>query len=246
MHRFFVPPERLQNKKQVFLTGSLAHQLSRVLRLRPGAHIILLDDSGWAYEAELDRLSPSLGEAHIVAATQPPTEPPIRLCLYQALLREQKFDWVLQKGTELGVTRFVPLVTERCIVSLSEANEAKLARWQRIITEAAEQSGRVRLPRILSPRSLNVCEKAPPDVLALIACLSGATIPLSQALHDIGIAKLHEIRLFIGPEGDFTPQEVAQARGLGCVPISLGPRILRTETAGLAALAAILYALGDL
>lgn len=243
MHRFFVHPEWLQNKEQVFLTGPLAHQLSRVLRLRPGAHIIFLDDSGWAYEAEIDSLSPSLGKAHIVAATQPQTEPPIRLCLYQALLREQKFDWVLQKGTELGVTHFVPLVTERCVVS--EANEAKFARWQRIITEAAEQSGRVRLPRILSPRSLKTCEQAPPDVLALIACLSEATIPLSQALRGIDVATLREIRLFIGPEGDFTPEEVAQARELGCVPISLGPRILRAETAGTVALAAILYALGD-
>ena len=247
MQRFFVPASWLQ-EEGISLSGPLAHQLSRVLRLRPGAHIMLLDDSGWAYEVVLDHLSPERATAHIVAKSQPQTEPRLRLLLYQALSRESKFDWVLQKGTELGVSTFVPLLTERCLIRASEAlSERKMARWQRIVTEAAEQSGRAHLPKVLAPKRLaDACEDILADALALIAWVSPETRPLGQALHSLDGHGIQEIRLFIGPEGDFTPAEVEHARQAGVLPVSLGPRILRTETAGLVALSAILYVLGEM
>jgi len=246
MQRFFVPASWLQ-KEEIALSGPLAHQLSRVLRLRPGAHITLLDDSGWAYEVILDQISPERATAHVLAKIQPQTEPRLRLLLYQALTRESKFDWVLQKGTELGVSTFVPLLTERSLIRASEAlNEHKIARWQRIVTEAAEQSGRARLPKVLAPQYLTeACEDLPAGALALIAWVSPETRPLGQVLRLLD-GHIQEIRLFVGPEGDFTPLEVECARQAGALAVSLGPRILRTETAGLVALSAILYALGEM
>ena len=249
MHRFFVSPDTLCGERFT-LTGPLAQQLGRVLRLHRGEHIALLDDSGWAYEVELESVSPVQVITHLVGRSQPPSEPQVRLVLYQALVREQRYDWVLQKGTELGVSVFVPLITERSIVSVRQGSgESKLPRWQRIITEAAEQSGRARLPRIVPARPFaQACEPAPPGVLAFIAWVSADALPLGQALRTVGAqpaVPLQEIRLFVGPEGDFSPAEIALARQADIVPVSLGPRILRTETAALVAFSAILYALGE-
>jgi 16S rRNA (uracil1498-N3)-methyltransferase len=247
MHRFFVPPEWLKGER-ISLGGPLAHQLSRVLRLQAGEHVTLLDDSGWAYEVALDRVSPQEATAHLVSRTQPQTEPRVRLVLYQALTKETKFDWVLQKGTELGVSTFVPLVTERCLIGSPESlGEQKMRRWQRIVTEAAEQSGRARLPRVSGVMRLaEACEPAPAGVLALIAWVSPQAMPLAQVMRQAASTSLEEIRFFVGPEGDFSPAEVERARQAGILPISLGLRVLRTETAGLVALAAINYALGEM
>lgn len=256
MHRFFVSPECLRDGR-VSLTGSLGRQLSRVLRLRPSDHIVLLDDSGWAYEVELDRVTRGLATGHIVGAWEPRTEPSARLVLYQALPKGRKFDWILQKGTELGVSTFVPLVTERCVRARGKRDEGhKLARWRRIVAEAAEQSGRAHLPRVLQVTPFaEACEAPPSDALALMASVGDEAVPLSKALRSLEDAAPHlrvaaphlrEVRLYVGPEGGFAPREVALAREAGIVLVSLGPRILRTETAGLVALSAVLYALGDM
>ena len=247
MHRFFVSPECLQGES-ISLTGQLARQVSRVLRLGPGHRIILLDDSGRAYEVELDAVTPEQVTAHLVGVSEPQTEPSVRLALYQALPKRRKFDWILQKGTELGVSTFVPMVTQRCVPRRGERDDQrKLTRWRRIVAEAAEQSGRARLPKVLPIKSCaEACEAPPPSTLALMAWVGDETVPLGRALCALERATLWEVRLFVGPEGGFTPSEVMRARRAGILPVSLGPRILRTETAGLVALSAILYALGDL
>ncbi|TEU09317.1 MAG: 16S rRNA (uracil(1498)-N(3))-methyltransferase [Anaerolineales bacterium] len=249
MHRFFVSPECLRDGR-VSLTGSLGRQLSRVLRLRPSDHIVLLDDSGWAYEVELDRVTRGVATGHIVGAWEPRTEPSARLVLYQALPKRRKFDWILQKGTELGVSTFVPILTERCVGGRGErGDERRLARWRRIVAEAAEQSGRARLPRVLQVTPFaDACQAPPSDALALMASVGDEAVPLSEALRSLEDAEPHlrEVRLYVGPEGGFAPGEVAMAREAGIVLVSLGPRILRTETAGLVALSAVLYALGDM
>ena len=241
MQRFFVPPEWLA-ADPVVLTGPLAHQLSRVLRLAPGEQIILLDDTGWAYEALLEHVAPERALARIVARTQPRTEPRVHLTLCQALIAEQKLDWVLQKGVELGVSTFVPLATQRSLPARAGAN--KLARWQRIVTEAAEQSGRARLPRVEAPRAFADCLPPPEDALALIGWVDAEAEPLGQVLHALA-SPPSRVWLFIGPEGGFAPDEVQWARAAGVRAVSFGPRTLRTETAGLAATSALLYALGD-
>ncbi|NLG27249.1 MAG: 16S rRNA (uracil(1498)-N(3))-methyltransferase [Chloroflexi bacterium] len=241
MPRFFVSPELLSSDS-VDLTGPLAHQISHVLRLSPGDAITLLDDSGWEYQATLATVSGKQASARITGRTQPATEPRVRVSLFQALVTEQKLDWVLQKGTELGVAAFCPIVTERSLPA--RAGEAKLPRWRRIVTEAAEQSGRTRLPSVAAPRILSDCLPPPTGVLALLGAVGVEATPLPRVLAALA-APPAEVWLLIGPEGGFTAEEVALAREAGVQPIAVGPRILRTETAGLAAAAALMYALGE-
>lgn len=245
MHRFFVPPDWLQ-REPITVTGPLAHQLGRVLRMKPGDHITLLDNTGWAYEVELVRMTSDQAIARLVGKRQPRTEPMTRLVLYQALTREKKFDWVLQKGVELGVSAFAPLLTERGLLNRADqVRELKSERWGRIVAEAAEQSGRARLPELWPAQTMTeACAALPPNVTALIAC-PGESLALRDLEHAWRQSPPREVRLFIGPEGGFTDAEVALARRAGVTPISLGPRTLRTETAGLAAAAIVLYILGD-
>lgn len=248
MHRFFVPPEWLHGER-VLLTGPISHQLTRVLRMRPGDHVVLLDNSGWAYEVELEALTSEQVVAHVVATSQPETEPRVRAVLYQALPKAKKFELALQKGTELGISAFVPLITRHCLwKGPDRVDDRKMARWQRIVTEAAEQSGRARLPQVLPATPLaEVCQAPiPADVLALMACAGSEARPLGDVLDSLGSPAPREVHLLVGPEGGFAPSEVELARQAGIVSVSLGPRVLRTETAGLVGFSIILYALGEL
>lgn len=247
MQRFFVPAEWFQ-QDPVVLSGGVARQMARVLRMRPGDECLLLDDTGWAYRLVLEGLGPERVTGRIVERLQPDTEPRTRLWLHQALLTERKMDWVLQKGTELGVAVFAPIATERSVHGRKDVvDAAKLERWRRIVREAAEQSGRARLP-LLHPAEplLAACARAAQDgALALLATVDPAAHPLREALATSNGQSQQEVRLFIGPEGGFSPGEVEAARRMGVMPVSLGARVLRTETAGLVALAAILYARGE-
>jgi 16S rRNA (uracil1498-N3)-methyltransferase len=242
MQRFFVEPALLQSPS-ITLPSSIAHQLVSVLRSHIGDQFVLLDDSGWEYLAEITQISTRQVEAAIIGRVQSSTEPNLRLVLYQALLREAKFDWVLQKGTELGIASFVPVICERSITA--QPSTSKYERWRKVITEAAEQSGRGRRPQICQPISFTAACTAPPArVLGLFASPSQA-ISLKQAMR-VNIENLDEIRLYIGPEGGFSPAEVLCAQLHNFTIVQLGPRILRTETAGLAATTAILYAMNEM
>ena len=247
MARFFVPPEWLA-ADPVRLTGALAHQLGRVLRLRPGDHVALLDDTGWEYDAELLSLSAREVTARVVDRRQPAGEPGRELALHPALPKGKKLDWVLQKGTELGATVFEPLISRYCVPQGGEDGAAKLARWRRIVTEAAEQSGRTRLPRVSAPVTFAAaCAAASSDALHLILSPDESALPLRRALAarpELGPDTA--VHVYVGPEGGFSPDELELARSGGLVAVSLGPRILRTETAPLAALAALGYALGEM
>ncbi|NLD45121.1 MAG: 16S rRNA (uracil(1498)-N(3))-methyltransferase [Chloroflexi bacterium] len=250
MHRFFVPPEVLRDRAPgdiIPLPKDITRQLGRVLRARPGEQIELLDDSGWACQAEITALTGREGTVRLLDRSLPDVEPRLRLTLYQALPKHRKFDWILQKGTELGAAAFVPLVTRFSDVRPEERTSAgKVARWQRIVTEAAEQSGRTRLPQVLPVAGFDeACLPPPAGVLALMPYEGEQQLSLEEALRPWHGAPPHEVRLIIGPEGGFAPEEVALARQQGLALVSLGPRILRVETAALAALAIVLYALGE-
>lgn len=248
LHRFFVPAEWLSGGEKIVLSGKVAHQLARVLRLKPGDHIVLLDNSGLAYEVELAYLGPQTAEVRLVCSFAPQTEPRLRLILYQALPKGEKFEWILQKGTELGVSAFVPLVTERTIVQSPERiGPQRLARWRRILQEAAEQAGRARLPELGPVQTFRqALEALSARAPCLIAALVPQAMPLHKALEPLRAAPPSEIALWVGPEGDFSPQEVALAREVGGKVISLGPRTLRAETAAVATSAILLYTLGEM
>jgi len=253
MHRFFVPADCLK-ANLVTLGGPLAHQIAHVLRLRPGERITLLDNTGWAYEVELSKVTAQQAAGEVRRKSLATGEPRTKITLYQALLKGDHFELVLQKGTELGIVDFVPLVSERCVVAHLDQASAKATRWQRIILEAAEQSGRGRLP-VLRPATLfaPACEQAARRSLSLIpwegekaTSLRDVLGPRKETGKSPPTPRPFAINLFIGPEGGFSTGEIVQARGYGLLPVTLGARLLRAETAGLVAAAAIFYELGDL
>lgn len=237
MHRFFIPPEWVQGE-EARLEGPQARQLSRVLRARRGDPLILLDDSGWEYQVEVSAVSEGCVRARVVEHRPASPEPGLSIALYQGLLKGKKFDWVLQKGTEIGVAAFVPLLCGRC-VALLRGNQGN-PRWTSAIREAAEQCGRGRLPHLAPPTPFReACRQAPlPSFLLLER-------PEAPRLREVVPRSLQDrssqVGLFVGPEGGFAPEEVSYAEGCGLLSVSLGPRILRGETAGLVAAALLLY-----
>jgi 16S rRNA (uracil1498-N3)-methyltransferase len=258
-HRFFIPADWFEGDK-VTLRGALVHQLRDVLRLTPGDKIVVLDDSGWEYEVQLDAVEQQQASGQVQNKVLARTEPRAKITLYQSLLKGDRFEWVLQKGTELGIVEFVPIVCDRCVIgSVDDVSKAKLERWRRIVLEAAEQSRRARLPRLQQPLLFpQACERARHADLALLpweeektrslrSMLTGYdSLPVTARGKTAPMRKPFSISIFVGPEGGFTAREVDQARRYGLAPVSLGPRILRAETAALAAVTMILYQLEDL
>lgn len=252
MHRFFVPSESIQGDR-VALEGSLVYQLTRVLRMKPGDRIVVLDDSGWETEVVLVRLGGEQVIGQVAERRLAVGEPRTKISLYQSVLKGQRIELVLQKCTELGVVEFVPVISARCIVSSLDDVSRKVERWQRIVLEAAEQSGRGRLPRIRPALMFtHACGRAKRlGGLSLIPWEEERATGLRRALGVDGAdgqrgVRPFSINVFIGPEGGITADEIETARGYGLVPISLGPRILRAETAGLAVVSAILCEMGDM
>jgi 16S rRNA (uracil1498-N3)-methyltransferase len=276
LHRFFVDPGLLGGE-QIALTGEQAHQISRVLRLKSGDRIVLADGVGHDVTVRLDevRSSAVVGTVEAIQPSRP--EPGLFLTLYQALVPRDRFETVLQKGTEVGISRFVPTWCERSIVPGGDRiDEKRRERWRRIVTEAAEQCERGRVPEIAPPlRFPDALRDAgiTPKIVAweretersvragLQAMLGDARPPrpspplplgegrgtksgFEKALE--GSSSKPSLAIFIGPEGGFSPAEVTLAREFGALTVSLGPRILRTETAGPILAALALYEAGDL
>jgi len=252
MHRFFVPPSWIRGDR-VSIVGPQAHQIRHVLRMRPGDKVVVLDNSGWEIETELQSVDGQEVAGVVVCRRLSTGEPRTKISLYQSVLKSKGFEVVLQKGTELGIVEFVPLISERCIVSDLDSLEKKRTRWETIVQDAAEQSRRGRKPLLRNSALLpQACERArQTGGLSLILWEEHGPASLRTLLRTAPPGREKHwppfsINLFVGPEGGFDPGEVALARRYGVVPATMGPRILRAETAGLVAAAAVLYELGDL
>jgi len=246
MNRFFVAKDNFHGDK-VVLGKDHAHQIHSVLRLRPADRIIVLDNAGWEYEVSLAKVTHEQVVGEVLQKRAAAGEPQTQITLYQSLLTREKFELVLQKCTEVGVTSFVPIITERSLVRETAIKPEKLDRWQRIITEAAEQSHRARIPALLPPVGF---EKILPDLRDFERCLIACEpaegrqrVTLQQALRTDKQTAPATVAILVGPEGGWTLQEVVAAKESGAIPITLGPRILRTETAAIVASAVILYEL---
>jgi len=243
LHRFFVLPERIQDKEVVL--GEQAHQIRDVLRLEVGERIIVLDNEGAEYEVELTEVRKDEARGQVVEEREATGEPRVRITLYQSILSREKFEWVLQKCTEVGVAGFVPVVTERSVVRDSGIKANRLRRWRRIIQEAAEQSHRGRLPELgTAVRFEDALKGLDGFDMSLIASPGAKGKSLRDCLKGPGTAGT--VALFVGPEGGFTDDEVRQVCGSGAIAFGLGKRILRTETAAVVASSVILYELGGL
>jgi 16S rRNA (uracil1498-N3)-methyltransferase len=250
--RFVVEGMALQPDSEVELPQEVAHQARDVLRLATGGTLHLLDGVGGEYPAEIVAIDRKRAVVRLGARVEGRAEPAVRVVLCQGMLKAAKFEWVLQKCTELGVAAFMPLLTERAVAAAEEAGEAKRRRWSRIVAEALEQCGGTRLPEIGAPRPLmHALASLPPGGIALIPWEEADALPLRVALQQRmsqagDPAHVAEVRIFIGPEGGFSAGEIAIAERTGAIPVTLGPRILRAETAAIVATTLALDALGAL
>jgi len=243
-NRFFVSESGFEGDL-VRLSAEQAHQVCHVLRLKAGATIVALDGAGNEFEATLTTVTGREAVGRIVARRQSTGEPAVQITLFQGLLARDKFEWVLQKGTEVGVARFVPMQTERTLLRARQIDPKKLDRWQRIVTEAAEQSHRGRVPQIEPAITLaQALARLGESDRALIAATSGQARTLSEALAPSG-GPVTSVAILIGPEGGFSDEETAQTRESGAIPVSLGPRLLRPEPAAIVAPALVLHVLGQ-
>lgn len=250
-HRFFISPHAIAGDSITLQDEALAHQLGRVLRLRPDQRVLMLDGLGMAYVVRLTALERQQVRGIIEARAPASGEPAVSVTLYAGLIRAERFEWLLQKGTELGVSRFVPVQCSRS-QQAERLNERKLARWRRIVQEAAEQACRGRLPELSAPHTFeDACRQAASSDRALLlwegsSTHEGEPTPVLRDVlrQPVPLAAGTSLALLSGPEGGITPQELTTAAGHGMIPVSLGPRILRAETAPLAAAAAIFYETG--
>lgn len=248
MERFWVSPQSLDTDP-VSLEGEGFKHLAKVLRLRVGDKVELFDGEGRAYLGEIQEIGRDRAWISRVTLLAKQGESPLALCLLQGLPKGEKMEWILQKNTELGVEAFWPLLLQRCVVRLEtdKKREHKLERLEKVVQEAARQCGRQVVPRVLPPVGLKEAlrEIGPADRL-LVPWEEGGR-PLAEVLNEMGPPR-EGGRLFvlIGPEGGLTREEVQVAQGQGGQVVTLGPRILRTETAGMAVAAIAQYVWGDM
>ena len=238
MNRFFV--ENIGPETAVVEGEDFKH-LSSVLRLRKGDHVMLSDGRGNECEGEIDRLEP--GWALVKAGLWRPSagEPEHRLTLFQCLPKTGKMETILQKCTELGMHALIPTLSARCVVQPGKDFDKKLQRYRKVAREAAMQSGRGVVPEVLP-----LIELKKADLSAFDAVYCAYEGEKEQTLKRVMAQRPgRRIALFIGPEGGFEPEEVASLTAKGAQVVSLGPRILRTETAGMAMMAQILFELEE-
>lgn len=230
------------------LTGEAHHYLVHVLRLAVGDRVELFDDQGNAHAAELIEISQKRALLRVGPRVMRPVGAPVGIV--PCLTKVDRFEWLLQKGTELGARCFAPAFSARSAIKLSaDKAESRLKRWRRIVQEAARQSGRADVPMVLSAQPLQSAAQGAlaamgDSPLLLVLDEAEPTRRLSQPLSSR--AQGRSVVIVVGPEGGWTRAEVASLEQLNGVPVSLGPRVLRAETAPLAALAIILHAMGEL
>ena len=239
MHRLYVPPEQLASSPRVPLTAAQSRHLVTVLRLEPGAELEVFDGKGGRFRAVLTRSGLELG------APLPSPARRLHVVLAQALAKGEKMDLVIQKATELGAARILPLATQRSVVRLDARRGAdRSARWRRIAEEAARQCGRADVPAIDEPCGWDgvfALLRADPERRGLLLDPDPRELRLGDAAR--GVSRL---LVAVGPEGGFSPLERAHAVESGLIPAALGPLVLRSETAGLAALSVVLHVNGEL
>lgn len=236
--RFYLDAALAAGEQQ--LEGDLAHYIGRVLRLAPGAPIQIFNGSGQEWPGEVVEVSKRQVTVCLDAPLAGLAESPLRIHLGQAMSRGERMDWAIQKAVELGASQITPLFTERCEVKLQgERADKRLAHWRQIAISACEQCGRSVVPAVHPPATLD-------------AWLCDLQADLKLVLHhrtEQSLASLQRPRnlaLLIGPEGGLSSEEIGQAQADGFKPARFGPRVLRTETAPVAALTLAQYLWGDL
>lgn len=239
--RFYVPQPCVVGQEFTLPDTTFRHAV-QVLRLGVGEPLILFNGEGGEYAAQMGNISKRSASVLIDSFSALDTESPVHLTLVQAIIKLDKMDFALQKAVELGANTIQPLITQRSVVRIGkEQVDKKLQHWEGIVVAACEQSGRTRMPSVQAPLTLERWLETPCTGTRMI--LAPGDFPRINALpSDLPTP----IALLIGPEGGFTDEEVETCVQAGVMPVSLGPRILRAETASIAALALLQHRFGDL
>jgi 16S rRNA (uracil1498-N3)-methyltransferase len=244
--RFYASPGAFAPDGQlVKLEGDETRHLRDVLRLREGDEVYVFNGQGQEYRCHIARVDRRSATLEVIEETEPSSrESPLRLTLAVALLKGEKFDLVIQKATELGVARLIPVITSRADVKVrnTDDGERKLVRWQRIALEAIKQCGRARLMQLEFPMALSDLMQATSSGIRLMFA-ERAGIALAEALNR---SEPTDVTALVGPEGGWTDDEINQARVAGYEIVTLGGRILRAETAAIAVAALLQHRFGDL
>lgn len=242
MYRFYVGPGQIRDG-QVSITGSDVNHIKNVLRLQQGDWLTACDKAGMDYIGRIQALSPGEVILSIEKVQATGTELDTQITLFQGLPKKEKMEFIIQKAVELGVYRIVPVMMKRCVVRLQEEKklQRKQERWQAIAEAAAKQCDRGIVPQVCAPVTME-------EAFDMAASLEYNMIPyeLQEGIQDSRriVAEAcgsKSLGIFIGPEGGFEPEEVEAARALGAHPLTLGKRILRTETAGMALLSILMF-----
>lgn len=245
MYHFFVTPSQIADGYAV-ITGQDVNHIRNVLRMKQGEQVAVRDGISRNYICELETIGAEEIRARILSSEEDSSELPARLCLFQGLPKSDKMELIIQKAVELGAYEIIPVATRRAVVKLDKKKEeAKVKRWSAIAESAAKQSGRMRIPQVKGVMSLS-------EAFAYAGNFDLNLIPYELAE---GMAQTREVLsqvrpgmqvgIFIGPEGGFDVEEVEAAVAAGIHPITLGRRILRTETAGLTALSILMFQLEE-
>ena len=245
MTRFFVPKKNLSATYGLIDGQELVH-LKKVLRLVPGDRVTIFDDSGWEHEAVILSLNAEQGKIEIVRSYQAATEPPLQITLGIALTKGERMDWIVEKATELGVRTIIPFSSSYSVPQLDEKKIMKRTeRWQKIALSATKQCGRTRVPEI-SPlwEYRKLVHEASPQRLKLIFWEKEKHQSLYQ-IHD-KYGDVDAVLIVVGPEGGFTVEEAQLAQRLGFETVGIGQRILRADTAAVAAITLVQFLWGDL
>ena len=222
------------------LEEAASHYLGKVLRMQPGRELVLFNGQGGEYQAQITGISKKQVTVAVGEFSADDRQSPLQLELAIGVSRGERMDWVLQKATELGVTHITPLLTERTEVKLAgDRQDKKLQHWQQILVSACEQCQRNILPLLSEPRSLN-------DWLASVSAQHKFVLHHRDSRGLSDDENVSSVALLIGPEGGLSDQEIEQARAKEFAPLTLGPRVLRTETAPIAAISLVQYRWGDL
>ncbi|OGW02297.1 MAG: hypothetical protein A2889_01395 [Nitrospinae bacterium RIFCSPLOWO2_01_FULL_39_10] len=245
MHRFFV------NRKSIIadhvkITGNDAEQIRKVLRIREGEEIAVLDGLGWEYKVKLTEIKKGHVTGEIIFKDFKSEDTKIKIVLGQGIPKGEKMDFIVQKATELGVNEIVPLKLERCIVKIPPLGGLeKIKRWQRIAKESSEQSLRRFIPSINTIYDLSqFCDKYKDTDLKIVFYEEEKKKGLKKFLNEKGEVK--SISVIVGPEGGLSSEEIEIANSYGFISIGLGQRILRTETVALSAISILQFIYGDL
>lgn len=233
-------PQSLSATDNVELTGAAHHYLVRVLRMSAGDVVTLFNGDGWDYSGNILEVQRQRALIKLIDRHFPGNESTLKITLVQAITRGERMDYSLQKATELGVYCIRPVTCDRADFRLDEKRQAKrLAHWQAVVVSACEQSGRAFVPDVKAPVSLGewMAEADGSSRLMLNPQVEDKLSSFSTARNDVSI--------LVGPEGGFSDEENEQARARGITAVTLGPRVLRTETAGPAAIAVLQAKLGD-